>query len=154
MNQNAAPHEGSARRSAGGVVRNGAGLVVLVEQHANSWSFPKGGIEPGETPLEAAIREIREECGLTDLSLVCELGRFERRSISLSGEGEDMSRPPTERIFFLFETATETLSPQDSEITTALFVSPEEALRLLTHPQDRAFFVSVLPMLERPRDVH
>jgi len=31
------------------------------------WDFPKGEVEPGESSLEAAIREVREETGLTDL---------------------------------------------------------------------------------------
>lgn len=32
------------------------------------WDFPKGEVEPGEEPLEAAVREVAEETGLTDLS--------------------------------------------------------------------------------------
>lgn len=31
------------------------------------WDFPKGEIEPGEDPLQAARREVTEETGLTDL---------------------------------------------------------------------------------------
>lgn len=31
------------------------------------WDFPKGAVEPGETPLQAAVREVREETGLQDL---------------------------------------------------------------------------------------
>lgn len=33
----------------------------------NYWDFPKGVVESGETPLEAAIREVQEETGLVDL---------------------------------------------------------------------------------------
>lgn len=33
----------------------------------NYWDFPKGEVEPGEQPLEAAIREVNEETGLADL---------------------------------------------------------------------------------------
>jgi bis(5'-nucleosidyl)-tetraphosphatase len=32
-----------------------------------SWDFPKGRVEPGEEPLQAAIREVREETGIADL---------------------------------------------------------------------------------------
>jgi bis(5'-nucleosidyl)-tetraphosphatase len=31
------------------------------------WDFPKGRTEPGETPLQAACREVQEETGLTEL---------------------------------------------------------------------------------------
>jgi bis(5'-nucleosidyl)-tetraphosphatase len=33
------------------------------------WDFPKGEIEPGEDPLQAAVREVEEETGLTGLDL-------------------------------------------------------------------------------------
>ncbi|MGA1795818.1 MAG: NUDIX domain-containing protein [bacterium] len=32
-----------------------------------NWDFPKGIVEPSEGPLQAAIREVREETGITDL---------------------------------------------------------------------------------------
>jgi 8-oxo-dGTP pyrophosphatase MutT (NUDIX family) len=32
------------------------------------WDFPKGAVESGEKPLEAAIREVREETGITELN--------------------------------------------------------------------------------------
>ena len=46
------------------------GNVVLVGQYrlplgAYSWEIPEGGAPPDNTPLEAAQRELREECGLT-----------------------------------------------------------------------------------------
>jgi 8-oxo-dGTP diphosphatase len=56
-------------RSAGGIVlRHGIDrrIDVLLIQHSThkGWGFPKGWIEPGETPEEAALREVEEESGV------------------------------------------------------------------------------------------
>lgn len=41
-------------------------LFLMLRAYRN-WDFPKGGVEPGETPLAAARREVAEESGITDL---------------------------------------------------------------------------------------
>lgn len=43
------------------------GWVTLMLRAYRNWDFPKGLCEPGETPLEAAIREIGEETGVRQL---------------------------------------------------------------------------------------
>lgn len=40
---------------------------MLVLRAYRNWDFPKGGLEPGEAPLEAAIRETAEEAAVSDL---------------------------------------------------------------------------------------
>jgi 8-oxo-dGTP pyrophosphatase MutT (NUDIX family) len=39
--------------------------VLLIQHHAGHWSFPKGHVDPGESPQQAAERELQEETGLT-----------------------------------------------------------------------------------------
>jgi 8-oxo-dGTP diphosphatase len=48
------------------VTHNGAVLLVRrrVPEGALSWQFPAGGVEPGESPAEAAVRETAEETGV------------------------------------------------------------------------------------------
>jgi bis(5'-nucleosidyl)-tetraphosphatase len=41
----------------------------LVLRVYRNWDFPKGLVEPGEEPLDAALREVTEETGLRELSL-------------------------------------------------------------------------------------
>lgn len=43
---------------------NSTQVVLIYRAKENDWSFPKGHIEIGETPLEACVREIKEEIGL------------------------------------------------------------------------------------------
>lgn len=51
------------------VVRREAGSWrVLVLRAYRNWDFPKGLVEPGEAPLDAAIRETAEEAAITDLA--------------------------------------------------------------------------------------
>lgn len=59
-------------------MKPGAGIIVVKRFHAE-WKvlaltsldgpldIPKGLIDPGETPLEAALRETKEEAGITEL---------------------------------------------------------------------------------------
>jgi 8-oxo-dGTP pyrophosphatase MutT (NUDIX family) len=39
-------------------------VIVVYEKNAKFWGFPKGHLEQGETELDAAIREVKEEIGL------------------------------------------------------------------------------------------
>lgn len=50
---------------AGGCLFDEAGRVLLQKRgDSNKWGFPGGAIELGETPEDAAIRELKEETGL------------------------------------------------------------------------------------------
>ena len=127
---------------AGGVVINKKGEVVVVNQNSNSWSLPKGHIEPGEDPLTAAKREIKEESGIIDLTLVKELGYYSRPSY---GEEENATKL---RIVYLFTTNQKKFKPTDPENPEARFVPKSQVADLLTHPKDKNFFLEILNELE------
>ncbi|MDA4125381.1 MAG: bis(5'-nucleosyl)-tetraphosphatase [Thaumarchaeota archaeon] len=58
--------------SAGAVVfRDGAdGRRYLLLQNGGRWDFPKGNREEGEGELQTVLREVAEETGLTDVSVI------------------------------------------------------------------------------------
>jgi 8-oxo-dGTP pyrophosphatase MutT (NUDIX family) len=66
MSPAAAPH----RLSSGVVVVSVAQrkLKFLLLRAYRNWDFPKGLVEAGEEPIDAALREVREETTLDDLS--------------------------------------------------------------------------------------
>jgi len=127
--------------SAGGVVTNGEGKVLVVSQHGTSWSLPKGHIDPGEDALDAAKREIYEESGIRDLELIRELGTYERHRIGVNG-GEDSSEWKVITMF-LFRTSEKLLKPVDPENPEAKWIERSKVALLLTHEKDKEFFQGV-----------
>jgi len=66
--------------SAGGVVArriSGDIQVLVIRDPYKNWGLPKGHLEDGESSGQAALREVAEETGLTDLSLGEELGTID-----------------------------------------------------------------------------
>jgi mutator protein MutT len=51
--------------SVAALIRNEAGHVLFQHRADDGlWSLPSGSIDPGETPAQAIVREVREETGL------------------------------------------------------------------------------------------
>jgi pSer/pThr/pTyr-binding forkhead associated (FHA) protein/8-oxo-dGTP pyrophosphatase MutT (NUDIX family) len=132
--------------SAGGVVTNPQGQVLLVNQYHTSWSLPKGHIEVGEEPAVTAQREIYEEAGISYLRLVQSLGSYQRYALNKQGH-EDTAEMKT-IYMYLFHTEQEKLAPQDKDNPEARWFSFAEALKQLSHPKDQAFLEQVLPDIE------
>jgi len=130
-------------------VLNARGKVLVVSQKGTSWSLPKGHIDPGEDAFAAAKREIYEESGITNLTLVRELGSYKRYKISLDG-GDDTSEFKTIHMF-LFITDQEKLQPIDPENPEARWLKKSEVANLLTHQKDKEFFLGVIDEIEQQK---
>lgn len=65
----AGTNEASAKLSCGAVVvrDTDAGWHALMLRAYHNWDFPKGICEEDEAPMDAAIREVGEETGISDL---------------------------------------------------------------------------------------
>ena len=128
--------------SAGGLVINKKGRVLVVNQRGTSWSLPKGHMEEGESKLQAAIREIEEESGIRRLTLVKDLGSYSRYKIGLGDMKEDKRELKVIHMF-LFTTDEVKLRPTDPNHPQARWVYADDVEVLLTHPKDKLFFKSV-----------
>ena len=63
------------RRGVGVVLLNGDGKVFVaqrIDTEETAWQMPQGGINKGEDPLEAALRELEEETGTNKAELIAE----------------------------------------------------------------------------------
>lgn len=54
--------------AAGGVVSNEASETLFIRKRER-WDLPKGKMDAGEKPETTALREVKEECGVNDLSV-------------------------------------------------------------------------------------
>jgi 8-oxo-dGTP pyrophosphatase MutT (NUDIX family) len=134
--QPARPSRSQAREfSAGGVVVRGEEMVVIVPTRraadgSRVLALPKGHVDPGETPVQAAQREVREETGIV-AEPVRELGEtrywYRRGGRTIGKEVQ----------FFLFRHTGGDISEHDDEVEEVRWIPLEEAGRELSHAAER-----------------
>lgn len=74
------------RPSARGIVIKNGKVAMIHSAKYDYYKFPGGGIESDESPVEAMIREVKEESGLTVIpDTIKEFGNVHRRSRTKSG---------------------------------------------------------------------
>jgi 8-oxo-dGTP pyrophosphatase MutT (NUDIX family) len=93
---------------------SGKKKFLLLHYPSGHWDFIKGRIEKGEQPKEAAIREAREETGITDIEFI---DGFEERIQYSYQFGERPVRKQV--IFFLAKTKTTTVKISDEHLDYA-----------------------------------
>jgi len=124
--------------SAGGVVlRKGAQgyqVALISVGPERRWQLPKGTLDNGETPLQAALREVREETGLTARLL------GELKTVEYYYHARHQGQPVRYHKFvhfFLMEYVSGDMADHDHEVNEAVWMSLEEAVRLLAFESER-----------------
>lgn len=121
--------------SAGGVVfrmAEGSPLFLLIRDSYKNWGFPKGHLERGEQAEAAAVREVSEETGLSDLVL---RGLIDTIDWHFRFRGRVIHKICH---FFLMETVESATSPQRAEgITACRWLPFDEADELISYANAR-----------------
>jgi 8-oxo-dGTP pyrophosphatase MutT (NUDIX family) len=126
--------------SYGGVVVRGDHVAAIVPRGKRALALPKGGPERGERPEETAMREVREETGLTarvraplgDVTYhYRRSGRRVRKTVS----------------FFLLDYVEGSTDDHDHEVTEARWVPLEAARSELTYPGERDMVENAIKLL-------
>jgi len=120
--------------SSGGVVfrRSGSQIFYLLLgfRRRNIWCLPKGLIEHGETEIDAATREVREETGVSSLKLIDKIGTI-RYQFGYKDKRFDKTVH-----FFLFETdQVETVVGTEHDMYT--WLPFEKAIQAMSYPNER-----------------
>jgi 8-oxo-dGTP pyrophosphatase MutT (NUDIX family) len=119
-------------RAAGGIVER-AGKLLLVRvtnlQGEVKWTFPKGHLEKGEKPLQAALREVEEETGWR-----CEpAGKLRDVEYWFNRNG----RPVHKKVaWYRMKPLKKVGKPDPVEILGTRWVPLESGPRYLTYPGD------------------
>lgn len=121
--------------SSGGVVYreyHGIPQFLLIKDPYDNWGLPKGHVEGGETPVEAAIREVTEETGLCELRVIEQLPTIDWYFKDRGSLVHKFCH------FFLLHCAGGDPRPQlDEGISECVWRSIEEALRAVTYANAR-----------------
>lgn len=135
------PSEDGEERAAGAVLFREEGgrrlYLLLRHQQGGHWGFAKGRIEAGESVLDAAMREIREETGIESVERIGGVSVVSRYPIQRGGRA--VLKTVT---YFAARVCGESVA-LSREHTDARWVTAAEALRVLTHAESRRVLLSV-----------
>ena len=112
--------------AAGGVVERDGLVAVVHRPRYDDWSLPKGKLDRGESWEQAALREVREETGLT-----CELGEPLPEQRYLDGRG----RQKVVRYWRMRAIGGEFAVSE--EVDELRWLTPVQAAALLSYAHDR-----------------
>jgi 8-oxo-dGTP diphosphatase len=100
-------------------------VLVIHRPHRSDWTHPKGKLDPLETELECALREVAEETGVT--------GRV-GAELPLVEYSDHRERPKAVR-YWLLEYQAGEFKP-NNEVDKILWLSPKKAAAKLTYAHD------------------
>lgn len=111
--------------------KEGAEIKFLLIKHLDGhWSFPKGKKNKGESDLDTAKRELFEETGIRELSVLEEKNFVESYSFT-----KDDQKFDKEVTYFLAEVFAEEVSIQEKEICEYKWLNYDDSLVVLSHDE-------------------
>jgi ADP-ribose pyrophosphatase YjhB (NUDIX family) len=127
--------------SAGGIVEDGNGNILLVKAHDDGWVYPGGITEVGENLIDGVIREIKEESGI-DATVSHLISVVSNTAIHKWYDG--VTDVPTKVMFdFVCQAVGGELATSD-ETSECRWVPKENVLNLITLPAIRMRYEAYL----------
>lgn len=117
---------------------------LLVHQTAGHWGFPKGHPNLGESEIETALRELREETGIDKCKIINDFKYLQNYSFKKDG-----ARIEKEVVFFIGFLGEENLFLDKDEIQASKWLDYNQALEQLTYKESRIMLKSVSKFLDK-----
>jgi len=129
------------------VYRDGGELKFLVVRHnVGHWAFPKGHPEAHETERESALRELREETGITKVELAQDWESLERYQFKGSGKGGIIHKTVKYFLGWVGDPAVKIL---EDELRDYRWANAREASKLITWLAGRKVLAEALVYLKQ-----
>ena len=109
--------------------------ILLLQYPQGHWSFPKGHVEDGEDHHTTARRELLEETGISELTIVP--GWTRRTEYTYSRRGSQMKK----QVFWYLATTEEFMVKLSHEHTNFLWLDLNRAKEQLTFDQEKVILV-------------
>ena len=122
-------------KSCGCIILKNKKVLLVYEKNRNFWGFPKGHMENGETEIETALREVKEEVGL-DVEI------YKERRYTLNYIIRDEIDKTT--VLYIAKAKNDEIIMQENEIENIRWCSFEEALNILTFDNWKEMFKKVI----------
>lgn len=143
------------RRGVCGIFLSKDGLVLLGEraEQPGQWQFPQGGMEDGETIVEALHREMDEEVGIRKLAIIRQTEEFIAYNFP-DGLFKNTHFIGQQHIYFVLDGSTikaESIKARDEFARFAWF-TPQEAYNCIVHWKKGAYLeaLGLLGFLIKP----
>ena len=130
-------------KSCGCIIINNKKEVLLVHHNKGHWDFPKGHVEDGETEVQTAVREVKEETNID-----VEVNENYRYTTEYSPK-ENVIK---EVVYFLAKNINNKKNPQLEEVSEVKWVRFEEAIGKITYDTSKEILLKLKKDLENNKE--
>ena len=130
--------------AAGGILVDGDRVLLLRTARYGDLRLPKGHIQDGESPREAALREVVEESGYADLEIVADLGE---QDAEFDAGGQHVIRHEYYYVMRLRSRRQVARAPEEADFTPE-WHRGDEAMAGLAFDEERRWLVQARRLLD------
>lgn len=127
-------------KSCGCIIINDKKEVLLVHHNKGHWDFPKGHVEEGETEVQTAIREVKEETNID-----VEVNENYRYTTEYSPEENVMK----EVVYFLAKNINDRRNAQLEEVSEVKWFKIDEAVEKITYNTSKEILIKLKKDLQK-----